>query len=265
VYTIHGIHAGHGVFGWLKLAVERCDRNKVAAYISTCKADFDQGAQMGILASQKSTVIYNGIPDVNPVTQGLFRAELGLDPDIPLVLHVGRATHPKNHPMLLKAFEDAHNKTITKPILVMIVAGSEKQRMHLHRQASQLSCSKNILIIEPRASLDEAYTDANLFVLSSLWEARPYVLVEAMQHGCSVISTDVGGVSEVVTDEVDGLLVPSQNSRAFGSAIVQLLDNDEMRMRMGREAKHNMTGRFTLDAMVEQTLEVYSRVMSAGQ
>ena len=260
VYTNHGIHAGHGLLGGIKLAVERADVDKVAAYITTCEADKTESAKLGILIPERTAVVYNGVPVPTEVEKGRFRAELALDSDTSLALHVGRANLQKDHSTLLQAFDATWRSVTRKPKLVMIVGGSDTQRAHLKRQTFKLACGDDVIILEPRVSLAEAYTDADLFVLSSLWEARPYVLVEAMQYGCPVVSTDVGGVAEAVEDGVTGLLTPAKDARALADAMTALLDDGERRMSMGQAAQRSMVGRFTLDEMVDQTIAVYRQV-----
>ncbi|MCL2024367.1 MAG: glycosyltransferase family 4 protein [Coriobacteriia bacterium] len=266
VYTIHGIHAGHGPLGAIKLAVERADVNKVAAYITTCKADLDQGARLGILNPHQTTVIYNGVPNPRFVPPGRFRDQLGIPSTRPLVLHVGRITPPKDHATLLAAFDKAWSAAPAgehKPFLTLVTAGSERARRTLQRTINALRSAGDIALLTSCADLAPLYTDADMFVLSSLWEARPYVLVEAMQYGCPVVSTDVGGVSEAVEDGVTGFLTPPADAHALADAMAKLLDDDELRMRMGRAAQQSMVDRFTLDEMVEQTLAVYHGVRRA--
>ena len=264
VYTIHGIHAGHGPLGSVKLAVERHDLGKVDAFIVTCKADLEQGAELGILNPERTTLIYNGVAEPVPIENGLFRAEYGIDPDTLLIAHVGRISPPKDHPTLLRAFDTAWKRSPAdaKPHFVMVAAGTPRQRDQLARKIDCLTCKDAITLLPALDDLGPLYTDADIFVLSSLWEARPYVLVEAMQHACAVVSTDVGGVGEVVADGETGFLVPPQRPDLLADALQSLRANPPLRALLAHAGQAFIADRFPLDTMVEQTIEVYRHVVT---
>ena len=263
VYTIHGIHAGHGTLGAVKTAVERRDKNLVAAFIVTCEADLIQGSQMGILVPEKTTVIYNGVPEPQSVEQGTFRRTLDIEEDRLLILHVGRISAPKDHPTLLAGFDYAWGKAASdnKPVLVLVATGSSADRKRLQRKIDHLESRNDIFPLPAQGDLASAYTDADIFALSSLWEARPYVLVEAMQYGCTVVSTKVGGVGEVIQDAKTGILVPSRDSQQLGEALYQLLVDEEMRLKLAEAGQNSMKERFSLDDMTSQTIALYRKVL----
>jgi len=263
VYTIHGIHAGHGMLGAVKLAVERRDKQKVVAYIVTCRADFDQGEQMGILVPDITRIIYNGVPDPQPTTSGRFRAQMNIDSARPLVLHVGRISQPKDHPTLLAAFDRTWSMLsgAMKPVLVLVASGSSCDRAFLRRRINRLDSRSDIYLLDVQTDLAPLYTDADIFMLSSLWEARPYVLVEAMQYQCAVISTDVGGVNEVVTDGKTGILVPPKSPEQLAQALCNIIVDHDVCGRLAIAGQESIVGRFTLDEMVDRTLEVYQQAL----
>jgi len=262
VYTIHGIHARHGSLAPIKLAVERADVNKVTAYIVITEADLEEGTKLGIIDPERTTLIINGVPAPKEAEVGQFRAELGISSGRKLILHVGRINTQKNHPLLIKAFDLAwhHAPDDDKPILVMIAAGTDTEIRRLQQQIDGYKSAADMHIVAPRPELATAYSDADLFVLSSLWEGRPYVLVEAMQYGMPIISTDVDGINEMIEHEATGLLVPPNDADAFASAIAKLLTDDVLREHLGKTAQVSVTGRFTIDEMVDRTLEVYESI-----
>jgi len=265
VYTIHGIHAGHGPLGSVKLAVERHDVTKVAAFIVTCKADLETGADLGFLDRGKTQVIYNGLADPHLADLGVFRAENGIAPDTVLIAHVGRISPPKDHPTLLAAFDEAWRRCSapSKPHLVMVAAGTYGQRERLLRAIRAMSSAHDITVLAALDDLAPLYTDADILVLSSKWEARPYVLVEAMQYRCAVVSTKVGGVGEVVEHEATGLLVPPSKPTLLADALLALVEQRDLRDRLAHAGHTFITGRFPLDTMVDQTIEVYRHVIEA--
>lgn len=101
--------------------------------------------------------------------------------------------------------------------------------------------------------------DATIFVLPSYVEGVPMALLEAMSLGLPVIATPVGGVPEIVTHEVDGLLVPPGDVAALAAAIARLMSEPQLRERLGRAARATIAARFSLDTAVEQLLGFYRR------
>jgi glycosyltransferase involved in cell wall biosynthesis len=80
-----------------------------------------------------------------------------------------------------------------------------------------------------------------------------------MSFGLPVIATPVGGVPEIVTDGVDGLLVPPGDIDALAAAIVRLMSEPALRERLGRAARETIATRFSLDSAVERLLGIYRR------
>lgn len=100
---------------------------------------------------------------------------------------------------------------------------------------------------------------ATIFVLPSFVEGMPMALLEAMSWGLPVIATPVGGVPEIVTDEVDGLLVPAGDVAALAAAIARLMREPRLRERLGRAARETVATRFSLETAVESLLGFYRR------
>jgi glycosyltransferase involved in cell wall biosynthesis len=100
---------------------------------------------------------------------------------------------------------------------------------------------------------------ATIFVLPSYVEGMPMALLEAMSWGLPVIATPVGGVPEIVTHEVDGLLVPAGDADALAAAIARLMSEPELRERLGRAARETVATRFSVDSAVERLLGIYRR------
>jgi glycosyltransferase involved in cell wall biosynthesis len=99
-----------------------------------------------------------------------------------------------------------------------------------------------------------AYHAASLVVLSSISEGFPYTVVEAMACARTVVCTDVGGVKEAVGDA--GFVVPPRNPEPMAAAILRLLDDEPLRLRLAARARQRVLKNFTL----EHSLAAYQRV-----
>jgi glycosyltransferase involved in cell wall biosynthesis len=96
----------------------------------------------------------------------------------------------------------------------------------------------------------------------SLYENFPYTCLEAMACGCAVIASAVGGIPEIITNEVDGVLVPPGSPEALAGAILRLLSDPMLRRRLGERARATISARFNREAICAQTVQAYRAVVS---
>jgi glycosyltransferase involved in cell wall biosynthesis len=97
-----------------------------------------------------------------------------------------------------------------------------------------------------------------VFVLPSHAEGLPVSLLEAMAAGCPVIASAVGGIPDVITDGVNGLLVPAHDRDALALALHRLLVDRRLAARLGREARNTIARRYTVEQAVERLEQIYS-------
>ena len=111
---------------------------------------------------------------------------------------------------------------------------------------------------EPAANVVDAYRDADLVLLTSISEAFPYSVIEAMSCERPVVASDVGGVGEAL--EECGRLVRPRDVDGFAAAVRELLDDPALRARIGRRARQRVLEEFRLDASIDAYLELYRRL-----
>jgi glycosyltransferase involved in cell wall biosynthesis len=99
---------------------------------------------------------------------------------------------------------------------------------------------------------DECFIRSHIFVLSSLVEAFPLVNLEAMQWGLPVVSSDVGSVSEMIHDGVNGYLVQPYDIDSLSDRVLRLIKNSDLRLRMGQAGRELYTKFFTIQAYEER-------------
>lgn len=262
VYTVHGIHIDKAGGTARQLAfgtVERLLRPRTARFVCVCESDVAKGAALGILEGARATVVHNGIEMPDPAEQpkGAFRAELGIDATTPLALCVGRLHEQKDHATLLSAWALVRERI---PEAVLALVGSGPLAEYLEGHAEALGLGDSLRFVAPRNGLAAAYADADVFMLSSLWEGLPYVVLEAMAHGLPVASTNVDGIPEAVLDGETGVLVPPSDPEALARAAVALLGDTAMSLRMGAAGRDHVARHFTVARMVDGVLGVYEQV-----
>lgn len=263
VYTFHGIHidkAGSSARQTALLKAERRLVEKTARFITVSASDEESGAELGILDPARTDVVHNGIDPISLPEPGAFRREFGLSAETPLVLHVGRFDTPKNHRTLLDAWLRVADE---RPDARLVLIGSGPLEGAIRERRRALHLEESVIIAAPRPDITPAYADADMFVLPSLWEGFPYVILEAMSAGLPIVATEVNGIPEAIESGRTGLLVPPSNHYALADALVGLLGDSGRCRELGAAARQVVTSRFTLEAMTTGTLATYSKVTGA--
>jgi glycosyltransferase involved in cell wall biosynthesis len=111
-----------------------------------------------------------------------------------------------------------------------------------------------------RTDIPAVMRSLDVFALTSDFEGFGLVLLEAMSAGKPIIATNVSAIPEVVADGETGVLVPAQDPRAFGEAVVRLLD-PALRDRLGKAGRRRVDEAFSPAVMVQATLDVYDKAL----
>ncbi|HZG88379.1 GT4 family glycosyltransferase PelF [Paenibacillus sp.] len=122
----------------------------------------------------------------------------------------------------------------------------------------ELQLGNSFIFAGHTGNTSAAYQSGDVIALSSISEAFPYSVVEAMMTGKPVVATDVGGVKEALGDT--GLLVSPRDSREMAEALMKLLRNRELREELGREGRQRALSLFTLDRVLELHLKSYIKL-----
>ncbi|MDT7840434.1 glycogen synthase [Streptomyces justiciae] len=212
-------------------------------------------------------IVHNGIdttlyrPDHG--TEALTR--VGLDPDRPFVLFVGRITRQKGVPHLLRAVRD-----IAPAAQVVLCAGApdtpeiDREFRELYEELSRVREGVHwIPQMLPRPDVIQLLTHAAVFVCPSVYEPLGIVNLEAMACGTPVVASRVGGIPEVVDDGKTGLLVPVDDDfePALARALDSVLGDPESARRMGEAGRERAVGEFGWDAVARRTVGLYEEIL----
>lgn len=202
-------------------------------------------------------VIHNGIPPPPDDPGSAVRTKLGLPPDRPLLLCVGRLTAQKNYPLLL----DALGRLLDLDWVCGIVGeGEERERIALRIRSAGLS--ERVRLVGRSTEVVGLMRSSDLFVMSSAWEGFPYVVVEALACGLPIVATNVGGVRDGVIDGVTGYLVSPGSAEELADGIRRLLHSPETRRSFSSNGKRLFDDRFRIDAMLERTAAEYRALLT---
>lgn len=213
------------------------------------------------LPAAKITVVHNGVDlapfrDPPPAT---LRAELGLAPDRPLVIVLGRLAANKGQrylveaaPAILARFPKAH----------FVFAGNPEGRADIETGIRALGLDAHFSLLGFRSDVVNLLRSSDLFVLPSLAEGFALSIIEAMAAGLPVVATRVGGAAEAIADGRNGFLAPPGDAEALGQAVLRALSLDPpARAEMCRAALETAQ-RFSFEATAQGILNVYRRAVA---
>lgn len=169
------------------------------------------------------------------------RAELQVPDDAVTVTTVGRLTEIKQHTLFL---EMASRLARQSDWFVFLIVGDGELRPDLEARAAELGIADRVRFLGWRGDLQTIYGATDVFVLTSRNEGTPVALIEAMAAGVSSVSTDVGGVRDVITGSDVGCLVPFGNPAALADAVGLLVGDPSRRSAVGTAARVSVRERY---------------------
>ncbi len=216
-------------------------------------------AERRVVAGDRVRVIPNSIIvsefDRDPDERSRLRGELGLREDEFLWLAVGRLDLAKDYPTMLSAFKQL---TAAGLPAALRVAGDGPLRDELEGRVRELGLEDRVMFLGPRRDCPALYGAADGFVLSSLWEGLPNVIMEALAAATPVVATQVGGVAELVKEGRSGHLVPPRDVPALADAMRRLMEMPvEERVRMGLSGRAHMEREYGVESITDMWESLY--------
>lgn len=217
-------------------------------------------SQLEGVRDDKIRVITNGVTplDIDSVDRAAVRRKLNIKETDLFLLSVGRLVIQKGHDILIKtvpALIQHH------PELIVSICGDGPLKTALDDQISELGLSDHVKLLGTWSNVAPLLAIADIFILPSRSEGLSRALLEAMAAGLPVVSTRVEGVEDVVTDGVHGLLVPSEDPDALKDALLQLMDNPQLRTKMGAASRDHILGSYTTDIMFDKYYELMTHLL----
>jgi starch synthase len=226
-------------------------------------------------------VVHNGIDTDNwsPVDDPARLRELGVDPDRPSVVFVGRITRQKGLPLFLRACA-----SLPPEVQIVLCAGAPDTpeiEAEVEGLATRLAAERTGVVwlreMLPRSDVITLLTGATVFACPSIYEPLGIVNLEAMACETAVVATATGGIPEVVVDGETGLLVPIEQTddgtgtpldpdayvKAFAEALTTVLTDPARATEMGRAGRRRAIEEFSWAAIADRTVAIYSEVTGA--
>jgi glycosyltransferase involved in cell wall biosynthesis len=263
VHTFHG-HVFRGYFGrlgsWAVRVVERmlARLTDVVITISPRQRD-DIVNEYRIAPAERVELVRLGL-ELDPLlaldgVAPTLRANLGYREDAVVFAFVGRLVPIKDPSTLVRAFSLVASEV---PSAQLMIVGDGELRAEVASLAESLGLAGTVTFLGWRHDLCAVYGALDVLTLSSLSEGTPVALIEAMAAGRPSIATAVGGVPDVVTDGVTGILVPAGSPRRLADAMIRMARDPDLRKRMGAAGRARSSS-FQARRLVADTERLYRR------
>jgi glycosyltransferase involved in cell wall biosynthesis len=262
IHTYHGT-VFRGYFGSLRsrlfLGIERAVARVTTRLIAITEGQRRELIRLGIGNERNVVEIPLGLelaPFVDASSRADARTLLGLTVDEPVVAIVARLVPIKDVGLFLRALAKASSAPTG------IVVGDGDDRASLEAQARALGIASRCHFLGWRRDVRSIYAAADVVALTSLNEGSPVSIIEAMAAGSAVVCTDVGGVSDVVTPDVSGILVKHGDVDGLAASIDRLLGDPDLRQRLGAEARRAVYPRYDVSRLVTDIAALYTALAS---
>jgi glycosyltransferase involved in cell wall biosynthesis len=254
-YTLHGLimmDPGLPRWKWLMYySLELLMAQRTSRIIAVSPEELRAACKLGF-GKKRIGLVPNGLGPLKLTPRDEARKTMGVGPDEIVIGFVGRLVEQKAPHVLIEAFA-ATLKVTPQARLALVGAGPLEQPMR--QLAERLGAADKIIWLGERDARG-VLAGFDLFALSSRKEGLPYVVLEAMATGLPVVATSSAGVEILIEPGVTGEVVPPDDSKQFGDALIRLTSNPA-RLAQQSSAALRRSSRFTIDAMVEGTLAEY--------
>jgi glycosyltransferase involved in cell wall biosynthesis len=269
VHTPHG-HVFYGYFNIILttsfIVAEMISALITDKIIAVSNREREEQLERGVGHREKFITIYSGvgldrIVDLN-VDIKVKKKVLGIPEDYHVIGTVGRLVRIKGHRYLIEAAKGVIER-FPKTIFVFIGDGDLKEV--LEAQGEALGIRKNIIFTGWRNDVAELLYTFDIFALPSLNEGMGKVLVEAMAARKPIVASRTGGIIDLVSDDINGILVPPKDPDALCRGILQLLTNQDLAERLGKYGRNMVCPNFDTSTMIHKTEKIYEELRACTQ
>ena len=229
------------------IAISNCQKKELVDYLKISDPDKISVVHIGFDFSQFKPA------------NGELRRELKLEDNDLLVGFVGRLAPIKRVDRLINAYARVAEEI---PQGKFVFVGDGELRAEMEELVREKKLSDKTFFLGVRQDLESVYSGIDVIALSSDNEGTPAVLIEALAYGKPAVSTDVGGISDVVTDGFSGLLAQPNGSGDLAQALLTVLSSQNLRNTMGRNGRDEMLRKFSLENLIQKLDTLYMNELS---
>lgn len=183
----------------------------------------------------------------------------GIDPQVPLIGNASALSKQKDYPTLLAAAGILKQRGVP---FHMFIAGDGPERDALERQRLTAGLEYDVTFLGFIEQVPRFLSALDVFAISSEYEGLGTIALEAAHAGLCLVSTNVGGLPEIVRDGVTGLLAPAHDPVSFAAQLERVLRDETLRKKLAAAATAHVCSEFSLGSMVGGNLEVYKAILA---
>ena len=233
--------------------------------IAVSEAVASQLRSDGVAAPEKISVVLNGIDTTGfeearrKFDREQFLRSWNLPDNCLLVGTVGELTPLKGQAEFLQAAAQVLKQ---HPNAYFFIAGIDhsqenKNRTALEHLIEELNLTERVRLVGWMEDLAQLYCALDVFVSASHTESFGLAIAEAMASGAAIAATETEGAKEIIQAGETGLLVPLRDIDKLAEAVLELLENKDSRVLLGRAAQQSVTTQFSVERMIDETEEIY--------
>ena len=281
VLSLHNQASGQGLRGRVETRVETMLARGADLVLGASTDLVDRARELG---AQDARFLPAAAPEVTHVSAEVAAAaraglaeEFDFDPGALIVLAVGRVAEQKNYPMLVRGLArlgEGNRQATGNPQreanrqgeIVALIAGAADDEVLAkvraqYAGAAAASAIPALHFLGPRDDISELAAAADVFALTSVWEARALVLQEALMTGKAIVATATGGSAELVGDA--GILIDHDDDAAFAAAVAELAVDPARRAELGARARARGAELPDEREVAEELAGLYTELVSA--
>ncbi|MGO0605384.1 glycosyltransferase family 4 protein [Brevibacterium linens] len=269
VLSLHNQASGQGLRGRVETRVETMLARGADLVLGASTDLVDRARELG---AQSARFLPAAAPEVTQVsaeaaaaTRAGLAEEFDFDPGALIVLAVGRVARQKNYPMLVRALARLGAADRQGEIVALIAGAADDQVLAdvraQYAEAAAASAIPALHFLGPRDNVAELAAAADIYALTSVWEARALVLQEALMTGKAIVATATGGTAELVGDA--GMLIDDDDDAAFAAAVAELAVDPARRAELGTRARARGAELPAEREVAEELAGLYTELVSA--
>jgi len=266
VHTVHGFAFHQQELPWRRflfrnlerLASHWCDK---MIFISQPLVDWALEEKIG--SAGRMARIYSGIEmdRFHPVSEEgkkNLKRKWGLHEQDAVIGIVSKLWEGKGHALLIRAFKEIRRE---KPQARLVIVGEGSLMESLKDLVTQLELSDAVIFTGFLEDVPQILATFDVAVLPSYFEGMGRVLLEAMAMEKPVVGTAVGGIPDLIEQGMNGYLVSPGSEKELAAAVLKILDDKSLALKMGQAGRRKMTDRFSAESMVRSIENVYSELL----
>jgi len=269
---IHGLHGSafqafnSKLLNWTLIFFERITSKYTDAYISVSRILSERYIKEGIGKRENHFTVYSGMNldkfyyAREKIKRRKKLADLGISSDCFIIGNVATLEPRKGHKFLIDAFKKVIEKHKNRSIKLIIVSDGY-ERENLVNYVDKLDLKEKVIFTGYREDIEELMAIMDVFVLSSLREGLPRVLVQAAAVGIPLIAFNVDGVPEIIKNNYNGFLVRPKDVEELADRIIRYINNRELISLHGQRGREFVKDKWSIEDMVNKIDKIYQALI----